>query len=63
MAFTRLTPRWCIKRAMREIASFLAMTARAGGYSNLKLLVFLTLNLDSTINLMFREILFVNVFK
>ena len=40
MAFTRLTPRWYIKRAMREIASFLAMTAGAGGYSNSKLLVF-----------------------
>ena len=31
VALTRLTPRWYIKRAMREIASHLAMTAEAGG--------------------------------
>ena len=34
VAFTRLTPRWYIKRAMREIASFLAMTVGAGDCCN-----------------------------
>ena len=32
VTFTSLTPRWYIKRAMRKIASFLAMTVESGAY-------------------------------
>ena len=48
---TRLTPRWYIKRAMREIASCLAMTANAGGYCNQRLSSFLDYQIENFLTL------------